>query len=131
MRHRVLHHFEFLTLEYDALEEYIHAVWQGEQTDESIRRGYEQILYFLNQERCSRLLDNHEAIQGIWVSQASWFANEWYPTAVAAGMQRFVVVYARDYFSRRSTQEALIQIPGGLAVGYSDVEAARHALLAV
>lgn len=131
MRHRVLYQLDFLTLEYDAVEEYIHAVWQGEQTDESIRRGYQEILDYMQQERCVRLLDDHQAIQGVWVSQASWYANEWYPTALEAGLQHYAVVYAHDYFSRRSTQEALAQIPGGLAIGYTDVETARHALLAL
>jgi hypothetical protein len=131
MRHRILSELGYLTLEYDAVEEYIHAIWQGEQTDETIREGYEQILYYLHLERCARLLDNHLAIHGLWVSQAHWFAHDWYPRAVEAGLQYHTIVYSQDYFSQRSTQQAIDEVPGGLVAGFTDVEVARKALLAM
>ncbi|WP_303310067.1 hypothetical protein [Hymenobacter sp. BT730] len=131
MRHRVLYQLDFLTLEYDVVEEYLHAVWRGEQTDETIREGYEQILQALGHERCARLLDNHYAIQGIWVSQADWLAHDWYPRAVEAGLRYHAVVYSQDFYSRRSTQEAIAKIPGGLVAAFHREESAKQALLAL
>jgi hypothetical protein len=131
MRLRVLHQLDFLTLEYDVVREYIHAVWRGEQTDETIREGYEEILQYLVQERCPRLLDDHNAIRGIWVSQAEWFANNWFPRALDAGLQRITVVYSQDFFSRRSTQEAVAQVPGGQVLAFNEPETALRALLAL
>lgn len=131
MRHQLLAELGFLTLEYDVVAEYIHAIWQGEQTDDTIRQGYEQILHYLHSERCARLLDDHLAIHGLWVSQAGWFAHDWYPRAVEAGLQYHAVVYSQDYFSQRSTQKAIEEVPGGLVAGFSDVGTARNALLSM
>lgn len=131
MRHQLLAEFGYLTLEYDAVEEFIHAIWQGEQTDDTIREGYESILQYLRLERCARLLDNHLAIHGLWVSQTDWLAFDWYPRAVAAGLQYHTVVYSLDFFSQRSTREAIAKIPGGLVAGFSDVEVAQKALLSM
>lgn len=130
MRYQTLAEHSFLTLKYDMVGQYLHALWHGEQTDETIRAGYEAILQQLVAERCTRLLDDHYDIKGIWLSQADWFAYDWYPRAVAAGLQHYTAVYSQDFFSRRSTQTALSLIPGGLLTGFIEVDTARQALLA-
>ncbi|MBC6606617.1 hypothetical protein H8B13_07290 [Hymenobacter sp. BT188] len=130
MHHRILFVADHLVLEYDALANYLHAIWGREQTLETIQAGYEQILLTLQREHCHRLLDNHGAIHGIWTDSADWLSQNWYPRARRAGLEAHTVVFATEFFGRRSTEEVLRRIAGGVIVGFEDVEVARRALLA-
>jgi hypothetical protein len=129
MQHLILYKSDYLVLEYNALANYMHAMWAAEQTPATIREGYEQILHYLTSEHCHRLLDNHLAIQGIWADLADWVSQDWYPRAQRAGLESQAVVFATDYFGRRSTEAVLRQIAGGAIAGFDDVDTARRALL--
>ena len=129
MKHRILHESAALVLEYDVVEDYIHAIWARDQTPTSIAAGYECILEMLEREYCHRLLDNHEAIHGYWAELADWFSLDWYPRVQRAGLENHAVVYSTDLLGRRSTEEALSGILGGAVAGFDDVDTARRALL--
>lgn len=129
MRHRILFESPSLVLEYDMLDDYIHAQWTENQTSGSMREGYEHILEALQQHFCHRLLDNHLLIRENWAELVEWFATDWYPRAQQAGLQAHTVVFSMDFFGRRSTELALQMVPGGLIAGFESQEAARNALL--
>jgi hypothetical protein len=129
MHHLILYKADYLTLEYDALANYLHAIWGPEQTTATLREGYEQILHYLKSEYCHRLLDNHTAMHGIWADLADWVSLDWYPRAQHAGLDNHAVVFATEYFGRRSTEEIISRIAGGTIAGFDNVDAARRALL--
>ena len=131
MQHRVLLVSDHLVLEYDALANYLHAIWGREQTLATIQAGYEQIISALQREHCHRLLDNHRAIHGIWTDLADWVSQDWYPRAQRAGLEVHAIVFATDYFGRRSTEEALKRVAGGAIAGFEDVDTALRALLVI
>lgn len=60
---------------------------------------------------------------------ANWISQDWYPRAQQAGLEAHAVVFAADYFGRRSTEKALHRIAGGTIAGFEDVDIARRALL--
>ena len=126
MRHIKLLTTDSLTLEYNAVEDYLEATWHGAFTSEVIKQGYEQILFFLQKERCHKLLDNHQDVQGLWVELTDWLAYDWHQRAETAGLQFHAAVYSRDYFSRLSTDRAIGLVRHGIAKGFETTENAKN-----
>lgn len=125
MRHIKLLTTDSLTLEYNAVEDYIVATWQGAFTSDVIKQGYEQILFFLQKERTHKLLDNHYDVQGLWVELTDWLARDWHPRAERAGLKYHAAVYSQDYFSRLSTDKAISMVQTGIAKGFESAENAE------
>ncbi len=125
MRHIKLLTTDSLTLEYNAVEDYIVATWHGAFTRDVIKQGYEQILFFMQKEHCHKLLDNHYDVQGLWVEVTDWLAYDWHPRAEKAGLQYHAAVYSQDYFSRLSTDRAINMVRQGIAKGFETTENAE------
>lgn len=125
MRHIKLLTTDSLTIEYNAVEDHIAAIWQGAFTNDVIKQGYEQILFFLQKEHCHKLLDNHYNVQGLWVELTDWLAYDWHPRAEQAGLQYHAAVYSQDYFSRLSTDKAISMVRDGIAKGFETAENAE------
>ncbi|TDN38812.1 hypothetical protein E4631_21155 [Hymenobacter sp. UV11] len=131
MRHRLLSESATLVLDYDALDDLLHARWGPEQTLASTQAGYEQILTVLPTQHCHRLLDDRRAAHLMWDELATWMATDWYPRAHAAGLLRHAVVFANDFFGHLATELVLARVAGnGHLVGFSSEAAARQMLLA-
>ena len=129
MRHRLLSESATLTVEYDVVDDYLRAIWGPKQTGDSIRNGYELLLGKMQRLHCHRLLDDHRNICGLWADLADWVATDWYPRAQGAGLRVHTVIYASDFYGRRSTELALQRVGGGLIAGFDTEEAALRALL--
>ena len=129
MEHRIFHQCDSLVVEYDVLADYLCAIWARDQTPTTIVEGYERILFYLQQEHCQKLLDNHEAIHGYWADSADWLSQDWYPRAREAGLKNHAVVFATDVLARRSTEEALRGITSGSVAGFVDFATAQQELL--
>ena len=118
MRHIRLLTTEFLTIEYNAIDDYLYADWNGAVTLEGMKQGYEQILYFLQREHGHKLLDDHLDVEGLWAELADWFAYDWHPRAEAAGLQYHAAVYSQNYFSKLSTDKAIKMVKSGIVKGF-------------
>lgn len=125
MRHIKLITTEFLTIEYNAIDDYLYADWSGAVTAKGMKQGYEQILYFLQREHSHKLLDNHYNVQGMWAELADWFAYDWHPRAEAAGLEYHAAVYSQDHFSKLSTDKAIKMVKSGIVKGFDTVENAQ------
>ena len=125
MRHIKLLTTDFLTLEYNAIDDYVFANWHGALTNEAILQGYEHILFFLKKEHCHKLLDSHYEVQGLWTELTDWFANNWHPRAEAAGLQYHAAVYSQNHFSRLSADQAIRMVESGIVKGFDSVENAE------
>jgi len=131
MRHRIVHKSDFLTIEYNAVDDFLHVIWTIGQSSDTIREGYEHVLSHIRSEFCRKVLDDQRHIQGIWVDIADWVVSDWYPRAQQAGLASHVVIYPEDFFGKRSTEEALRRIPGGGIVGFEDALAAERYLVSL
>ncbi|NDK56504.1 hypothetical protein [Pontibacter fetidus] len=116
---------DFLSLEYNAIDDYLIANWHGELTNEAVMHGYENILFFLKKEHCHKLLDNHYEITGLWSELSDWFAENWHPRAEAAGLEYHAAVYSQDHFSKLSTDKAIKMVKSGIVKGFDTVENAE------
>ncbi|NEM96114.1 hypothetical protein [Pontibacter burrus] len=126
MKHIKLLTTDHITIEYNAIDDYIYADWHGALTNEVIMEGYEKILFFLAKEHCHKLLDNHYHVQGLWADLAEWCAYDWNPRSVAAGLQYHAVVYSKDYFSMLSTDKAIRLAKSGIMKGFDSLQDAEN-----
>ena len=125
MKHIKLLTTEFLTIEYNAIDDFLYADWHGELTNDAIVEGYEHILFYLKKEYCHKLLDNHFDVQSMWAELADWFAYNWHPRAEAAGLQYHAAVYSNNHFSKLSTDKAIKMVESGIVKGFNTVENAE------
>lgn len=125
MRHIKLLTTEFLTIEYNAVDDFLFADWHGNLTNDAIVQGYENILFYLKREHSRKLLDNHYDVKGLWAELAEWCAYDWYPRAGAAGLEYHAAVYSQDHFSRLSTDKAIRMVKSGIIKGFDTVQEAE------
>jgi hypothetical protein len=118
MKHIKLLSTDYLTLEYNAVDDYLVANWHGTLTNEAVKQGYENILFYIKKEHCHKLLDNHYQVQGVWDDLAAWCAYDWNPRSVAAGLNYHAVVYSKDHFGKLSTDKAIRLGKSGIIVGF-------------
>ncbi|WP_018476586.1 hypothetical protein [Pontibacter roseus] len=125
MKHIKLLTTDSLTIEYNAVDDYLYANWRGDFTKDTVQQGYEQILFFLKKERCHKLLDNHYEVQGLWLELTDWLAYDWHPRAEADGLLYHAAVYSQNHFSRLSTDQAVRMVRKGVVKGFETVENAE------
>ncbi|NVO86228.1 hypothetical protein [Hymenobacter terrestris] len=130
MHHRILYQSAALVLDYDLVDDFLHARWSPEQTLATTQAGYEQIILEIQPVHCYRLLDDRRESHLMWDDLAGWMANDWYPRACRAGLSRHAVVFATDFFGHRATDKVLARLGESSLAGYESEEAARRALLA-
>lgn len=106
MHAQVLYKSSYITIQYDVVDDYLSAIWTGEQTGDSIREGCELILKHLDRQHCHKLLNDNTQVKGMWAEAAGWMANDWLPRLKEAGCQYFAHVYSPDLYSRLSADKA-------------------------
>lgn len=94
----------FLTIEYDAKNNWIHNTWIGYQTTESIIKGGEAFLEMLEKTKCPYLLNDNQQVIGPWDHGIDWITNVWKPRALASGLKQFAHVVSPDSLSANSAE---------------------------
>ncbi|MGV3503015.1 MAG: hypothetical protein ACO1O1_04870 [Adhaeribacter sp.] len=106
MHAQVLYRDSHITIQYDVLDDYLSAIWTGEQTREGIMEGCELILKHLEQQHSHKVLNDNTQVKGMWADTADWVASDWLPRMAQAGCQFFAHVYSPDIYSRLSADKA-------------------------
>ncbi len=123
---QLLRNDSHLAISYDHLQEWLYADWQGEQTLSSVQQGGHDLLHFLTQQRCHKVLNDNRNVTGMWSEAAEWAGKEWFPTMMDAGLQYFAWVYSPNVYSRLSTDLTLQFARGNVVVAtFDDLETAR------
>ncbi|WBA44153.1 hypothetical protein [Hymenobacter canadensis] len=130
MRHRLLYQSAALVLDYDMVDDFLHARWGPDQTLTTTKLGYEQIITAVQPMHCHCLLDDRRESHLMWDELAEWMATDWYPRACQAGLTRHAVVFATDFFGHLATEKVLARLGKSSMTGYDSELAARRALLA-
>lgn len=129
MHHRLLYQSAALVLDYDLVDDFLHARWGPVQTLATTQAGYEQILLEIQPVHCHRLLDDRRESHLMWDELADWMATDWYPRACQAGLTAHAVVFAADFFGHLATNKVLARLGQSAMLGYDSEQTARRALL--
>jgi hypothetical protein len=130
LHHHLIHQSAALVLDYNLVDNVLHARWGPEQTLATTQAGYEQIILEIQPLHCHRLLDDRQESHLMWEELADWMATDWYPRACQAGLTAHAVVFATDFFGQLATEKVLTRLGKSSMTGYTSAEAARRALLA-
>jgi hypothetical protein len=114
-----------IIISYDHLNEWIYADWRGDQDLNTVQHGALEMLRFLLQQRCRKVLNNNTGVTSMWSEAAEWGGKEWFPAMTAAGLQSFAWVYSPNVYSRLSTDLTLELAVGNPVVAtFDDIETA-------
>lgn len=102
----------FLTIAYDAENNWVYNDWFGSQTLESVREGAIACLEVLIQNKCSYLLNNNRSVAGPWSQATEWIVTNWIPQAVTAGLTHFAHVISPEGLARLSAENLHHRING-------------------
>jgi len=94
----------FLTIEFDAQNQWVYADWSGYQTRASIMQGANIYLEVLAECNCPYLLNNNSLVAGLWSQNTEWLINDWAPRAVAQGLTHFAHVISPESLARLSAE---------------------------
>lgn len=83
---------QFLTIEYDIYNKWVYNNWIGYQTINSIIKGANTCLEYIEEHKCAFVLNDNRLVSGPWNHSNEWIAHRWMPRAVVAGMRFFAHV---------------------------------------
>lgn len=99
---------DFVEISFDTNNNWLHANWNGYQSDASVKEGCELILEALTRFNVSKVLNDNRQVLGIWTGVADWLARNWFPRMRAAGMKRFALIYSPSRMSQVSADAAML-----------------------
>ncbi|UOQ52326.1 hypothetical protein [Hymenobacter cellulosivorans] len=82
----------YLTINYDAVNNWVYNNWIGYQTHAGILVGAEAGLEVLMKRQCPYLLNDNSLVVGPWDHAVEWIAQDWTPRAIAGGLTHFAHV---------------------------------------
>lgn len=95
----------YLTVYRDREHDWIHALWSGVQTLDTIQTGGLAYLEMLAAEPCARLLNDHRELIGRFTDANDWIARVWTPQVIGAGVRYFAQVLSPGIFGQLSMQD--------------------------
>jgi len=87
----------------DSDNEWLYVNWIGFQMIQNVKDGCEQMLIFVKEYQCSKVLNDNTFVRGVWAGAAEWGATNWFPRMKMAGVRQFAWVYSPSEFSKMST----------------------------
>jgi len=115
-----------ITISYDHLNEWLIADWRGNQNLTSVQHGGAEMLRFLQQHQCAKVLNDNTKVTSMWSEASEWAGKEWFPAMTAAGLKYFAWIYSPNTYSRLST-DLTLQFAGATPVvaTFDDIVTAR------
>lgn len=116
----------FLTVEYDAANNWIYNNWTGYVSPENVMQGSLAVLEaFRKYKSLCGLNDNRELV-GRWDESVDWIEKEWMPKAIAAGLRYFAHVANQESFGAASAADMLSRVHGLFQMRiFNDLESAK------
>jgi len=116
----------YLTIEYDATNQWVYNDWIGYQTYIGIIAGADACLHPLREHQCPYLLNDNRHVLGPWDHAVHWIATDWAPRASAQGLTHFAQVISPEALAALSGQAMHVGIGDRLQIRlFSDVKEAK------
>ncbi|RYZ49209.1 MAG: hypothetical protein EOP49_16820 [Sphingobacteriales bacterium] len=98
---------DYVKIYFDPENHMIYADWRGYQSEQSIMEGSEQVLLALKHFGCSKVLNDHTHVLGIWTPASLWVGSDWLPRMKQAGLIQFAWISSPSRLSQISTEESI------------------------
>lgn len=92
---------------YDPGNKWIYAEWIGYQNLFTITNNGGLILKFLKEKNCTKILNNNQRVNGLWLDACNYFAEELLPQLTQSGLRFLAWVQSSSPFSQYSTEQTL------------------------
>ena len=117
----------FLTIEFDAANQWIYNNWIGVLPTEKVIQGCQATLDFLRDKPCPHMLNDNREVIGSWNSANDWIAQNWMPQALAMGLKRFAHVVSPGIFGQASAAEMITRVGKQFEMRlFQDIELAKN-----
>ena len=94
----------FITIAYDAQNNWVYNNWFGYQSRESVMLGADACLEVLAAHNCSYLINDNHLVAGPWSQANEWIAHDWTPRAIAQGLTHMAHVVSPEALARLSAE---------------------------
>ena len=102
----------FLTIEYDAVNNWYYTNWIGYASPENIKKGAEAYLQLLKENPCPYLLNNNQEIVGPWDRANDWLEHVWVPQVSELGLRYMAHILAPNIAAALSGQDLQRRVNG-------------------
>ncbi|WP_022823763.1 hypothetical protein [Hymenobacter norwichensis] len=121
----------YLSLAYDADNNWVHCVWQGEQTYASVVAGCTACLLLLEQHLCCCLLNDNRQVYGFWSDEVvEWVVADWGPRAMQLGLTHMATVLYPESLAAVYEEAMRLSMREGLQLrAFYELSAAQQWLL--
>ena len=117
----------FLTIEFDAANQWIYNNWTGVLPTEKVIQGCQATIDFLRANRCAHMLNDNREIVGSWNSANDWIAANWMPQVLKLGLKRFAHIVSPGIFGQASAEEMVTRVGNQLEIRlFEDLELAKQ-----
>ena len=98
----------FVSIYYNATENWLYIQWKGDQTEETLLRGSEQMLECVKSTGSTKLINDSSNFTQTWPNLINWWAENYAPRLQEAGLEYFAWIYG-DKNIIKPTADAILQ----------------------
>jgi hypothetical protein len=111
-----------LVIGFDAVNEWVYADWRGPQNSETIKHGGEQLLYFLREKGCCKILNDNRHVAMPWTADGmEWVTYNLMPRLTDAGLQYMAWVHSTTHDGWRFIDCSLRSTTTTMVVAFEDL----------
>ncbi|MET4105299.1 hypothetical protein [Hymenobacter sp. UYP22] len=110
-----------LTIEYSPGNQLLRVHWIGHHTTQSVYHDCLKMLGYVQQTRCTKILNDSSEAFGEWLDLAEWIGKEFIPQLADSGVLALAWVNAMDWPSRHAVARS-VQHARGLLIHTFDFD---------
>ena len=103
----LLYASESISVWYDPENDWIYTEWNGYLNLHVIRENGENILHFLKEKQCSKILSNNQRVKGAWLDSCNYLAEDLLPKLKESGLKFLAWVQSPSPYSQYSTEQTM------------------------
>jgi hypothetical protein len=89
----------------------VHVFWQSAANSAELRAAAEAGIVTLTENRGSRWCADCRALGPISIEDQAWLDRDWFPRALAAGLERLAVVLPFEAFAKTAVEDIVDRVP--------------------
>ncbi|RSK48949.1 STAS/SEC14 domain-containing protein [Hymenobacter rigui] len=118
-----------LSISFDPNHQWLYVEWKGAHDAHSARTGGEEVLHYLAQRPCHKMLNDNSQVTSDWEQGARWVGTEYYYRLARQGIRHVAWVCPPYWPARKSMETAMRFVTAPTVLLFDDVAAAYTWLL--